>query len=124
VRRSEKCLLAGAVGLIAIGVVDVRAATLRAVIHIHSRYSHTGTESIDEIAKKAAEKGIDVFIPTDTFVAEWDYGLWPLRGLVHETVSRTSVVSVGADRYLERIREIRERYPGLIVIPGVEVAPY
>ncbi|MBI4051316.1 MAG: PHP domain-containing protein [Elusimicrobia bacterium] len=100
------------------------AVILRAVTHIHSKFSPTGEQSLEAIAERIRDKGIDVFIPTDTFLATWEYGLWPLRGLVRKKVVHPSVSVSGVDRYLSEIVDLRRKYPDLLVVPGMEVAPY
>ncbi len=113
-----------ALGLIIALCVTSNALTLRAVAHVHSGISHSGTEDLAKIAESAAAKGIDVFIPTDTFVADWEYGLWPLRGLISKKVTQKSVLTAGIGAYLAKIKEVRRQFPNLVVIPGVEAAAY
>lgn len=115
-------LLALAVGL---GMArPAGAESLRTVLHLHSRNSHGGIEGLDAIAARAEERGIDALIPTDTLIARWDYGL-PLLGRAGALgLSRPDVLSLGAERYLSEIRRLRLRHPRLLVIPGVEAAPY
>ncbi len=113
-----------ALALAALARFPAGAVTLNVAMHLHSDASHVGTEPLEGLASRAQAAGVDVLIPTDTFVADWRYGLWPLRGLIRERVVDRSVLSFGVERYLEKIRDLRARFPRLTIIPGVEAAAY
>ena len=92
-------------------------------IHVHSAIS-SGAQSIPEIAKTARHEGVDVLIMTDLLAERYEYGLWPLRGLLKMTVKRHSVLEIGAVKYLEKIREANEKVPEVLTIDGVSATPF
>ena len=96
---------------------------LLATMHIHSTAS-TGELTIEGLAERAEQLGLDVLILTDNFSLRYEYGLWPLPGLLKRQVRFPSVLEYGIERYLEEIAATQSRHPKVIIIPGVEVAPY
>ncbi len=94
-----------------------------AVFHVHSDVS-TGSDSLESLVAQARSHGIDAIILTDNFLLRYEYGLFPLRGLISRTVALPSVMSSGVDWYLERIQEVNRRHPDVLVVPGVEVVPH
>ena len=94
-----------------------------ATVHIHSTAS-TGELTIEALAERAEQLGLDVLILTDNFSLRYEYGLWPLPGLLKRQVSFPSVLEYGIERYLDEIAAAQSRHPKLIILPGVEVAPY
>jgi hypothetical protein len=92
-------------------------------VHVHSTAS-TGELTIEALAERAEQLGLDVLILTDNFSLRYEYGFWPLTGLLKRQVRFPSVLEYGIDRYVEEIAEVQGRHPKLIILPGVEVAPY
>ncbi len=103
---------------IADGLIQVPAA-----IHISSTVSD-GKFSIDEIIKIAKHNDIKIIILTDRDFMRWEYGLWPLRRIIKKTVDSNSVSTYGIERYLEKIKEVQRKNADLVIIPGVESAPF
>lgn len=91
--------------------------------HVHSNMSAEG-ETLDQLAVEAKASGIDAIIFSDNFLLRYEYGLFPLRGVIQRTVELPSVLNVGVDRYLAKIREAGLRHPDVLLIPGVEVVPH
>jgi hypothetical protein len=96
---------------------------LLATVHVHSTAS-TGELTIEALAQRAEQLGLDVLILTDNFSLRYEYGLWPLPGLLKRQVRFPSVLEYGIERYLEEIAVAQRRHPKLIILPGLEVAPY
>ena len=94
-----------------------------AAIHIASKVSD-GKYSIPEIASLAKENNIKVLIITDHALMRWQYGLWPLRNVVKRTVEQKSVFKYGIRHYLEEIKKAQASSPDLVLIPGIEAAPF
>ena len=98
----------------------------RAAVHVHSSYSN-GELTVLEIARLAAEDGVDVIVLTDSLLTRATFGLWPLDragvpGL--NRLSRPGVLDRGLHRYLDDVSEARRRFPDVLIVPGVEVAPH
>src|SRR5438093_4874695 len=93
------------------------------VLHVHSDMS-TGSESLESLVAQARSYGIEAIILTDNFLLRFEYGLFPLPGVIRREVARPSIMSTGVDRYLEAIREVNRRHPEVVVIPGAEVVPH
>lgn len=94
-----------------------------AAIQISSTVSD-GKYSILEIAEIAKQNNIKIVILTDCDFMRWQYGLWPLQRIIKKTVENNSVSNYGIKRYLKEIEEAQKRYPDLVIIPGVESAPF
>jgi hypothetical protein len=115
-------------GLLWIGVAETGEPgqawqQVTTVFHVHSNWS-TGSDSLESLVAKARSNGIEALILTDNFLLRYEYGLFPLRGLIRRTTTLPSVMSSGVDRYLEAIREVNRRHPGVLLIPGLEVVPH
>jgi hypothetical protein len=96
---------------------------LRVAIHVHSTAS-TGTLSLEALAVRAEQQGLDAIVLSDNFSLEYEYGLQPLTGLLKKTISFPSVLSYGVERYLDEIQSVQASHPQLVIVPGVEVAPF
>lgn len=87
-----------------------------AVIHLHSIYSMKGELRPEEIVQTAKETGIDAVIFSDDALVKISYGFIG--------VEKTSVFRKGVHRYFQEIDTVERKFPGMTVIPGVEVAPF
>jgi hypothetical protein len=83
-----------------------------------------GTYSLDEIVRITRQNNVKIIILGDRDLMKWEYGLWPLRGLVKKTVEDKSLLRYGVRRYLEEIRRLQGENPDMLIIPGVESSPY
>lgn len=113
-------------GLAATASADSHTQTclsLRAAIHVHSTVS-TGTLSLQSLAERAEQQGLDVLILSENFTLRYDYGLRPLEGVLKHQVAFPSVMEYGIERFLEDVHVVQQRHPNLIIVPGVEVAPH
>ena len=96
---------------------------LRVAIHVHSTAS-TGTLSLEALAARAEQQGLDAIVLSDNFSLMYEYGLQPFPGLLKKTVSFPSILSYGIEPYLDEVTAVQARHPQLVIVPGVEVAPY
>jgi hypothetical protein len=80
--------------------------------------------SLEALASRAEEQGLDVLVLTDNFTLRYDYGIRPFERLLKHQLAFPSVMEYGIGRFLDEVRTVRRRHPNLIVVPGVEVAPY
>ena len=65
-----------------------------AVIQIASTVSD-GKYSLEEIVQTARINGIKIVILGERDFMRWEYGLWPLRGLIKKTVKSNSLSAYG-----------------------------
>ena len=93
------------------------------LIDIRSSFSD-GSYSIEELVKMSKERGFDVVVFTDHDRMEMEYGLFPLRHIIRKRVEYPSVLKGGVKNYLDSIKDTARRYPDMILIPGVESAPF
>ena len=93
------------------------------VAHIHTPVNG-GEYTPDEIAGMLASRGLDAGIITDHDHLEVRWGLPLFRNLIGYTYRLRSIATEGVDRYSSSIRAAAARFPGLILIPGVEANPY
>lgn len=96
---------------------------LVAALHVHSTAS-TGTLSLDALATRAEQLGIDALLLTDNLSLRYEYGLYPLQSYIKISTSFHSLVDYGLNRYFNDVAEAQARHPHVILIPGLEVAPY
>ena len=115
------CLVAATDGLAVEGWTQYSAA-----IHVHSSFSN-GQYDIEQLARLAQQRDVDVVIVTDSFLTTATYGFWPfdrvgVRGI--NKVVRPGVRDHGVENYLERLAEAQQAFPDVLLVPGVEVTPY
>lgn len=96
---------------------------LVAAVHVHSTAS-TGTLSLDALAMRAEQLGIDAVLLTENLSLRYEYGLYPLESFMRVSRSFPSLMEYGVSRYLNEVAEAQARHPRVILIPGLEVAPY
>lgn len=96
----------------------------RAVIHIHTTFS-TGEFTAEEIVAKAKAAGITVVVFTDHDYVRMAWGPPPFRHLFSYSVDyRPSVLRIGVDEYYNTIEKLQRENPGMVLIPGIESAPF
>jgi len=96
---------------------------LSGVIHIHTAFS-SGHYSIEELAAKAKEKGLEVLVLTDHDLVAMEYGIFPFRNLIKKREERKSVLKLGPEKYLTEIARVNRRQQDVLVIPGVQSSPF
>jgi len=115
--------LALALALLLVGEVSGAYVQVKAAFHVHTRFS-TGALTLEEVIEEARREGIGALILTDNLLLRFEYGLFPLRGVVKKVVEKPSIHQTGIGRYLSAIEASQVRFPDVILIPGVEVIPY
>jgi hypothetical protein len=95
----------------------------RAAVHVHSTFS-TGKLTVDELAKKAKENGLDILILTDHARISMAWGLWPLANLLRVQEDRPSVFQIGPRKYLAAVAKANRTHPKVLLIPGLEVTAH
>lgn len=98
------------------------AERLPAVLHVHSTLS-TGELSLEDVARMAEDAGVAVVFLAENYLLRIEYGLPPFRALTRVAREEPSVTRLGLHRYLARVADARRRFPGLVIVPGVEVLP-
>ncbi len=93
------------------------------VIHLHSDRSD-GHGSPAELARAAREADIDAIVLADHFLARVAYAPWPLGQILGFGVSAPSVSGTEIDRYLRGVARADRGTEGLLLLPGLEVAPH
>ena len=79
---------------------------------------------MSEIVKTARENDVRIVIFTDMDFMRWQYGLWPLRGVIKKTVQMNSIYTYGIRRYLKEIADLQAKNQDMVIIPAVESAPF
>jgi hypothetical protein len=92
-------------------------------IQISSNISD-GDLALEEIVRIARNNGFRAVIVTDRDSLQWEYGLFPLRELIKTKKTMSSIATYGASRYLKDIADLQQHYSDIIIIPGVEAAPF
>jgi hypothetical protein len=93
------------------------------VIHLQTPVSG-GKRTLDDYSALAREQGIGFLGLTDHDTLCYEYGLWPCRWLIKKQVDFPSVFKIGADKYLEQIKNAAHKTSEVTFIDGVESAPF
>ena len=96
---------------------------LKTAVHLSSVISE-GDHALSQIAAIAQGSGISVVIFNDRDLMRWEYGLWPLRGVIKKTVEHNSIFKHGIGSYLKQIAELQNTFPEMVFMPGAESAPF
>lgn len=126
--RRTTTILHGVIALLLLGA-EARASQheplhpLRVAVHVHSLAS-TGSMSVEDLAHRAEQLGLDAILLSENFTLRYEYGLPPLRQLLRVAVSYPSLLDYGIERYLREVRDTQARHPNLLLIPGIEAAPF
>ncbi|OGF45869.1 MAG: hypothetical protein A2231_07080 [Candidatus Firestonebacteria bacterium RIFOXYA2_FULL_40_8] len=111
-------------GFLQAGVLFTPETTVRTAMHLHTTYSYDCTYSVEEIVARAKAKGLDAAIITDHDLIEVKYGVFPLRRILRAGLELNSVFDAGVDKYFSEIESVQEKYPEMLVLPGVETSPF
>lgn len=93
------------------------------LIDVRSTFSD-GAYDIETLAKMAADRGFGVLVINDHDRLAMEYGLPPARNILRKREELNSVNKRGAGAYLDAIRATQRKFPGLILVPGSESAPF
>jgi len=94
-----------------------------AAIQISSQVS-AGKLSLPEIIDVARNNQIKVVVLAERDFMNWEYGLWPLRRIIKKTESSASMFTYGMSRYFKELDALKEKNKDLVIISGVESAPF
>jgi hypothetical protein len=83
-----------------------------------------GNYNIEELVLMAKKRGFDVVFINDHDRMAMEYGIPPFRNLLRKRNELNSINLKGADRFIQAIREAEKKYPGMIIVPGSETAPF
>ena len=95
---------------------------LRTALHVHTTFSD-GSHTVEEIAQRAREEGIDAVLLGDHFLTRFEYGPPLFRKAFAASVRSPSLRPRDLERYLRAARQA-ERESGVLVLPGVEITPF
>jgi len=93
------------------------------IIHIHSNVS-SGVYSLRRLVSLAQDKGIKILVFTDTYLSRWEYGLPVFSNIFKISREEQSVVKYGVKRYLEDLKKIKEEFPDMVILEGIDVTPF
>ncbi|UCD10539.1 MAG: hypothetical protein JSU88_07505, partial [Nitrospinaceae bacterium] len=96
---------------------------IEAVADVKTRYSR-GCETVEDIARLAARKGVDAVLFGDRARDSLEYGAWPLERILKKTLSGPSLLATGASTYLSEINVLNDQLKDTVLIPGTEVTPF
>jgi hypothetical protein len=66
------------------------------------------------------QRGFGVVILNDHDLMAMAYGVLPLRNLIRKKEEMNSILKSGAGKYIQAIKNVRKKYPDMIIIPGSE----
>jgi hypothetical protein len=83
-----------------------------------------GAYDIEQLVLMAKKKGLSVLFINDHDRVAMEYGLPPFRNLIRKKVELNSINSGGADKFTQAIRDVAQKYPDMIIVPGSETTPF
>jgi len=92
-------------------------------IHLQTPVSG-GKRTFNDYLQLARQNEIGILIVTDHDTQKYQYGLWPLRGLIKKTVDESSVFKYGLENYFKLIQQANSLAKDIIIIDGVESMPF
>jgi hypothetical protein len=104
--------------------IKARGLPYPGIIHIHSYISQGGVYPFRRLVSLAQDKGIKILVFSDTFLHHWEYGLPVLSNIFKVSTEERSVVKYGIKNYLKDLKKIRGEFPDMLILEGVEVAPF
>lgn len=84
----------------------------------------TGRFPIEKIVESARDKGVQIVFTADSYTLKMEYGIPPLRNLIKKTIEAPSINTIGIQSYLNRLKELNERFSDIIIVPGTENIPF
>ncbi len=72
----------------------------------------------------AKDRGFEVLVINDHDRMVMEYGLPPFRNILRKRVELPSINKNGAKAYLDSIRDVQQKYPDMVIIPGSETAAF
>jgi len=96
----------------------------RGLIHIHKNLGASSL-SLDKTLQDAQNKGFEIFFLTDNYDLGMEYGIPPFRNLLKKKIENpTTIKRQGIKYYFDKIERTGEKFPGLILVGGVEIIPF
>ena len=120
---AELCLLSHAWLSGSAAASDIGYRQVTGVIDLRSDHSD-GNLSVEALAGLASRCGIDALFLTDHDRLVMEYGLFPLQHILRWREELNAINRGGASSYLNDIAAAAKKFPGVILIPGAESAPY
>ena len=93
------------------------------LLHAHAALTH-GWDEVVALQTEAARLGIDAIILNEQLVADWGWAPPVVRRFFTYPRHLPSVSRYGIERYLSEAVQADQQVPGVLLIPGFEVAPY
>jgi hypothetical protein len=103
------------------GCVDYQQVS--GLVDLRTTYSD-GSHDLQNLVELARKKGFGVLVINDHDRMAMEYGVPPFRNIIKKRVERNSINKKGAGEYLSSIKKAGSAYPGMIIIPGSETAPF
>ncbi|MCX5841213.1 MAG: hypothetical protein NTY16_07145 [Deltaproteobacteria bacterium] len=92
---------------------------LPGLIDLRTTFSD-GAYDVETLVYMAKERGFGVVILNDHDLMVMEYGLPPLRNLISKKEEKNSILKSGVGKYIQAIKNVRKKYPDMIIIPGSE----
>ena len=92
-------------------------------IHLQTPVSG-GKRTFNDYIQLARQNEIGILVITDHDTQKYQYGIWPLRGLIKKTVDEPSVFKYGVENYFKLIQSASGGANDIIIIDGVESMPF
>jgi hypothetical protein len=83
-----------------------------------------GKHSIEEVVRLARSRGFKVLCLNDHHTVAVAYGIPPFRNILSYKKEFPSIMTGGADQYIEEVRRVAAKYPDMIIIPGCITSPF
>jgi hypothetical protein len=104
--------------------IKARGEPYIGIIHIHSNITEEGVYPFRKLVALAQARGVKILVFTDTFLKRWEYGLPFLSNIFKVSIEQRCIVKYGIKNYLKEIEKIRNEFPDMVILPGMQVSPF
>jgi len=118
-----------AISLILIFIIFAYAAdgapylNVKGILSLQSNFSD-GKYSLEEIAELSRRKNVKIIIPSDDLLRRWEYGIKPLENLIKKRVEENSLLRIGIEKYLNRIKRLNGLFRDMVIVEAAAAAPF
>lgn len=105
------------------GLAAAQYLEIDALADVKTKFS-SGCSSVQELANVAQQRGLDAVFFSDSDLYSLEEGIWPLENILKDKQEYNSILYNGAATYWSAIKLADESFKDLLLIPGVEVAPF
>lgn len=102
---------------------DEKYIPVKGITHINSNVS-SGKYPPSVLVDIAGEKGVDAIFVADNYAPQWEYGMYPFRGVIKRKIAYPGIFRYGPDDYQKLMDRLDRKNTSIHVFGSAEVAPF